>query len=189
MLLIKTPPVVVLFFFLAASRRALAVPNYPRSAPITSDTSTAQSGNQNSQSGLQAGLGRIWEGMTCMSDCRITWGWAGNHFGGDPWGGVLQGGDPMPYVSNSNADTSANPSENATATTSTDSDGGFGILDVTTTTQTGSSAVLSAFNVLTLTGWVKDLAPDAETDLFPSCLDLESPLLHPPRQHPRQPRR
>jgi hypothetical protein len=158
MILVK-PSTIVVLSLLAAFRQVLAIPYdsypaYPTTVETTSGTSTSDSSNESSNknplSSLQEGLQRVWEGMACMGDCRQTWGWSGNHFGSDPWGGVLKAGDPMPYVapdSNANGITSA-----SAVATPTSSAGEFGILDVTTTTsQTAASSVtFSVFNVPTV---------------------------------------
>jgi hypothetical protein len=161
MILVK-PSVVVVLSLLAVSRQVLAIPYdsypaYPTTVETTSGTSTSdsndESSNKNPLSSLQEGLQRVWEGITCMGDCRQTWGWSGNHFGSDPWGGVLKTGDPMPYVApDSNANGTASGSTSASAVaTPTSSAGEFGILDVTTTSQTAASSVtFSVFNVPTV---------------------------------------
>jgi hypothetical protein len=163
MLLVK-PSTVVVLSLLAASRHVRAVPydsypTYPASVETASVTSASDNSNdingKNALDDLGGSLQRAWEGIACMRDCRKTWGWTGNHFGGDPWGGVLEAGDPEPYVpqdSNANANTNSGTESTtataaATATTST-SVGGFGILDVTTTSQ--AAVTFSVFNVPTL---------------------------------------
>ncbi|KAG8828583.1 hypothetical protein FRC17_007489, partial [Serendipita sp. 399] len=98
-------------------------------------------------------LQRVWEGIKCLGDCRKSWGWSGNHFGGDPWGGVLKLGDPVPYSGSvSNAASSPDTNSSNSASSSAENRDGFGILNVQsrTTTITAPTVEFSVFEVPTL---------------------------------------
>ncbi|CAG8715742.1 13819_t:CDS:2, partial [Acaulospora colombiana] len=106
------------------------------------------------ESSAEAALQRVWEGIKCMGECRKTWGWQGNHFGADPWGGVLNIGDPLPYDPSQpstpiNNDSGSRNSQSASSTTSS-TEGGFGILDVTTAPVRSSTTQLAAPSLVTL---------------------------------------
>ncbi|KAG8777889.1 hypothetical protein FRC15_011065 [Serendipita sp. 397] len=100
-------------------------------------------------------LQRVWEGIKCLGDCRKSWGWTGNHFGGDPWGGVLKIGDPEPYSDSGSGNVSnAASNPNANSSSSTAGRGGLGIQNVqsttTATTITAPTVQFSVFDVPTL---------------------------------------
>jgi hypothetical protein len=103
----------------------------------------------------ESALQRVWEGIKCLGECRKTWGWHGNHFGSDPWGGVLNIGDPMPYDGSGSTQPSTpindSGSRNSVVTSATSSsEGAFGILDVTTgLARTSTSLSVPAVSLVT----------------------------------------
>ena len=129
---------------------ALAAPY--DSYPSTTTTTSNDNSNSGVLSGIESSFQRVWDAVTCMGDCRKTWGWTGNHFGADPWGGVLKVGDPIPYVPDNSTESNAREGASTTLASATTTDaGGFGILEVPTTTNGAQNSVLfSVFNVPTL---------------------------------------
>lgn len=95
-------------------------------------------------------LQRTWKGMACLGACRSSWGWTGNHFGADPWGGVLKAGDPLPYSDGANAQ-SGSPTSSSSEISSSYStiDPGLNIQDVTSSTELAPTSTVSfpVFNV------------------------------------------
>lgn len=105
---------------------------------------------------IGSALQRVWQGVGCLGACRSSWGWTGSHFGADPWGGVLQAGDPLPYSDNnaqSNSPASSSTDVYGTSNTATTiSNDGFGIQDVTLSADSAPTSLVSfsVFNVATL---------------------------------------
>ncbi|CAG7853373.1 SubName: Full=Uncharacterized protein {ECO:0000313/EMBL:CCA77816.1} [Serendipita indica DSM 11827] len=128
--------------------QATAVPTFDAASPASNEARGLVDDATNA-------IQRVWEGIKCLGDCRKSWGWTGNHFGGDPWGPPLKIGDPVPYTPSEDSSGIVSTTTTARSTTRTSSaEGGFGILNVDTSRTTlvdGSNVEFSVFNVPTLT--------------------------------------
>lgn len=177
-MLLKSQTTVVLSLY-ASSVLAIPYDAYPSAATTATDNNDSSNGILD---GIESGFQRVWDAVTCMGDCRRTWGWTGNHFGADPWGGVLKAGDPMPYVpDDSESSARANQATTSVIATTTTAAGGFGILDVTTTANDAQTSVIfSVFNVPTLSTYVK-----CYTFMFNAeMVSTGAPVPHLQHQHP-----